>query len=483
MDMLGRIGLCVRKTAVAGWMLCPALTAAASALSITLSPGTFDDHIAGIEAVKPSSLVIEGSCDVRDMKLIAECLPQSVDTLDMSALYIAEYAYPFNSTEERGVYGQGELPPYLFAFSRFRSVSLPANTAFLPEGLFASSGIEEISLGSGIKSIGEYAFFCCSSLRKVEFSWGLERMGTGSFEGCVALEEMDLSQTAVRDFPGRFLAGCTSLTAVKLPGIIKSVGTEAFANTSLGSVSVTWETECGDFALSSMPELQSVSLDGAKSSKGLLFNNPKLSQGAITEGAYAPLYLAGASSVSDPRILVSATVLGEYSLAGISVDSLVLGAGLVEIKGNALYGINRLRLINATALKGMLPEVTEESFYGINPSEIRLGVDGDHIDAWKAHPQWSRFDLFVGNSGVDDVDDDIQGSTVLISASGKTISVKAFSPLVSVALYSAGGTLLYAASPGMAETEIDASSWGQSVVIADASDSAGNRKSIKIVID
>ncbi len=455
----------------------------ASSISVTLSPGGLAEHISRIEDERPSAVVLDGYCDVRDLRLLAERLPDSVDTLDMKALQIKRYEYPFSSSVDRGVYADGEIPPYVFAFSGFRSVVLPANTSVVSEGAFASSSIEEVCLGDGVERIGDYAFACCPRLCKATFRWRLRKIGKGAFAGCPSLKEIDFSQTAVTDFPERLLAGCTSLSSVKLPGIIKYVGTEAFANTAIGSVAVTRETECGDYALSSMPSLESVVIDGARSSKGMLFNNPRLAKGGATVGEVAPLYMVGNTSYADSRVIVSGTVVGEYSLAGIAVDSLIFGDGLREIRPNAFSRLDRLRLINAFALGGNLPEVVDESFSGMRPEGIRLGVNGDFIDVWKAHPLWGRFDIFAGISGIEDVVPDLSADDICISSDGKTVYVRASSVIASVALYSVSGSLVYASSPGNAETGIDVSAWKGSVLVADVTDVRGNRKSIKILID
>ncbi len=455
----------------------------ASSISVTLSPGGLAEHISRIEDERPSAVVLDGYCDVGVCGLLAERLPDSVDTLDMKALQIKRYEYPFSSSVDRGVYADGEIPPYVFAFSGFRSVVLPANTSVVSEGAFASSSIEEVCLGDGVERIGDYAFACCPRLCKATFRWRLRKIGKGAFEGRPSLKEIDFSQTAVTDFPERLLAGCTSLSSVKLPGIIKYVGTEAFANTAIGSVAVTRETECGDYALSSMPSLESVVIDGARSSKGMLFNNPRLAKGGATVGEVAPLYMAGNTSYADSRVIVSGTVVGEYSLAGIAVDSLIFGDGLREIRPNAFSRLDRLRLINAFALGGNLPEVVDESFSGMRPEGIRLGVNGDFIDVWKAHPLWGRFDIFAGISGIEDVVPDLSADDICISSDGKTVYVRASSVIASVALYSVSGSLVYASSPGNAETGIDVSAWKGSVLVADVTDVRGNRKSIKILID
>ncbi len=472
------------RTMVVAVLLMPSFGSSwASSISVTLSPGGLAEHISRIEDERPSAVVLDGYCDVRDLRLLAERLPDSVDTLDMKALQIKRYEYPFSSSVDRGVYADGEIPPYVFAFSGFRSVVLPANTSVVSEGAFASSSIEEVCLGDGVERIGDYAFACCPRLCKATFRWRLRKIGKGAFEGCPSLKEIDFSQTAVTDFPERLLAGCTSLSSVKLPGIIKYVGTEAFANTAIGSVAVTRETECGDYALSSIPSLESVVIDGARSSKGMLFNNPRLAKGGATVGEVAPLYMAGNTSYADSRVIVSGTVIGEYSLAGIAVDSLVFGDGLREIRPNAFSRLDRLCLINAFALGGNLPEVVDESFSGIRPEGIRLGVNGDFIDVWKAHPIWGRFDIFAGISGIEDVVPDLSADDICISSDGKTVYVRASSVIASVALYSVSGSLVYASSPGNAETGIDVSAWKGSVLVADVTDVRGNRKSIKILID
>jgi len=77
----------------------------------------------------------------------------------------------------------------------------------------------------------------------------------------------------------------------------------------------------------------------------------------------------------------------------------------------------------------------------------------------------------------------LSADDICISSDGKTVYVRASSVIASVALYSVSGSLVYASSPGNAETGIDVSAWKSSVLVADVTDVRGNRKSIKILID
>ena len=92
------------RTMVVAVLLMPSFGSSwASSLSVTLSPGGLAEHISRIEDERPSAVVLDGSCDVRDLRLLAERLPDSVDTLDMKALQIKRSEYPISSSVDRGV--------------------------------------------------------------------------------------------------------------------------------------------------------------------------------------------------------------------------------------------------------------------------------------------------------------------------------------------------------------------------------------------
>ena len=69
--------------------------------------------------------------------------------------------------------------------TQLRKVSLPAELRELGASCFEGSGIEEVTIPSRVKMIGERVFTGCKSLATVTFPLdsALEEIGAGAFQG------------------------------------------------------------------------------------------------------------------------------------------------------------------------------------------------------------------------------------------------------------------------------------------------------------
>lgn len=88
--------------------------------------------------------------------------------------------------------------------------------AIAPKAFFASSTLEQLVVGGGVREIGESAFFGCRQLVSVSFERGLEQLKDSAFAGCESLTQVTLpwGTSAV----GRMaFFGCTRLLFVKMP--------------------------------------------------------------------------------------------------------------------------------------------------------------------------------------------------------------------------------------------------------------------------
>lgn len=88
--------------------------------------------------------------------------------------------------------------------------SVPSSATKLGDYAFARSGVESVSVSSGM-SVGEGAFAGCENLKSAE--WNQSALPDGVFAGCTALDESDWSQVAT--FGQASLAGIP-VTAISL---------------------------------------------------------------------------------------------------------------------------------------------------------------------------------------------------------------------------------------------------------------------------
>lgn len=102
---------------------------------------------------------------------------------------------------------------------------------------FSETRIQEITVPSEVKKIGEYAFSDCTKLVKVKLSSGLEEIEQGAF------------------------CGCSKLTKVTLPSGLKKIGESAFYGTGIKSIIFPETTsEIGIGVVDNCPNLTNITI-------------------------------------------------------------------------------------------------------------------------------------------------------------------------------------------------------------------------------
>ena len=89
-----------------------------------------------------------------------------------------------------------------------------------------------------VKSIGELAFYGCTSLTSVTIPDSVTSIGKQAFYGCTSLSELTIGSSVVSIGTWAFQY-CTSLTSITIPDSVTSIGERAFHYcTSLTSITV-----------------------------------------------------------------------------------------------------------------------------------------------------------------------------------------------------------------------------------------------------
>jgi len=94
-------------------------------------------------------------------------------------------------------------------------------------GFCGCTGIESINLPNSLETIGEEAFFNCSSLTTVTIPKNVKRIDYGTFIGCSGLKKAILSE-GVTEISGDMFYKCTSLNSISIPNTVTSIGDKAF---------------------------------------------------------------------------------------------------------------------------------------------------------------------------------------------------------------------------------------------------------------
>ena len=103
---------------------------------------------------------------------------------------------------------------------------------------YLNKDIKEIVIGDGVTSIGDCAFWGCSSLTSIEIPDGVTSIGMSVFDSCSSLTsiEIPVGVTSLKDF---VFYGCSSLTSIAIPAGVTSIGSSAFESCrSLTSIAI-----------------------------------------------------------------------------------------------------------------------------------------------------------------------------------------------------------------------------------------------------
>ena len=131
------------------------------------------------------------------------------------------------------------------------------------------SYIKYVTLPDGLTSIGNYAFYLCSSLTSITIPNSVTSIGDDAFYECSSLTSITIPNS-VTSIGYEAFSDCSGLTSVTIGNSVTSIGYEAFAWCS-GLTSITIPnsvTSIGDWAFSSCSGLTSVTLGNSVTSIG-----------------------------------------------------------------------------------------------------------------------------------------------------------------------------------------------------------------------
>ncbi len=163
------------------------------------------------------------------------------------------YSYT-NATQKLTISGSGDMTDYDFDYNK------------APWSSYANE-IQTVELDPGITSIGNYAFYKCSSLSSVTIPNSLTSIGGAAFYFCTSLNYITIpnSVTVIGDY---VFQGCTGLTSVTIGNSVTTIGKTAFYGcSSLTSVTIPNSvTSIGQAAFKYCRSLTSVTIGNSVTS-------------------------------------------------------------------------------------------------------------------------------------------------------------------------------------------------------------------------
>ncbi|MDY2698917.1 MAG: leucine-rich repeat protein [Lachnospiraceae bacterium] len=137
------------------------------------------------------------------------------------------------------------------------------------DGVFANqNNITNLTIGSNILGISDYAFYGCATLQNVSLANGLQTIGNGAFADCIRLESCNIASNANIQAIGKdAFYNCQSLKSFTCPIGLRALGDSCFENCfNLQTVDL-----CGGGGAVSLAELGDHLFKGCKSLTSLEF--------------------------------------------------------------------------------------------------------------------------------------------------------------------------------------------------------------------
>ena len=206
-----------------------------------------------------------------------------------------------------------------------------------------------------VTSIGEGAFFECSSLTSVTIGNSVTSIGNAAFADCSGLSSVTIPNSVTSIGVAAF-ADCSSLTSIEIPNSVTSIGEQAFWGCS-GLTSVTIPnsvTSIGDYAFNKCSGLTSMTIPNSVT--------------RIGSEAFS-----GCSSLTSVTIPNSVTSIGEQAFYTCSsLTSVTIPNSVTSIGYDAFYGCSSLTSVTLNS-NTIVDDSNIKSIFGEQVTEYILG--------------------------------------------------------------------------------------------------------------
>ena len=261
--------------------------------------------------------------------------------------------------------------------SSLTSVTIPSSvTSIGYQAFFGCSGLTSVTISEGVTSIGSSAFEGCYRLTSVTIPSSVTSIGSSAFEGCTGLTSVTISE-GVTSIGSSAFSDCSSLTSVTIPSSVTSIERDAFYYcSSLTSVTIPSSvTSIGMWAFSGCEKISSVYISDIAAWCRISFGNAYANPFCYAKN----LYLNG-ELVTDLVIPGGGTSLAEYLFYNCSsINTLEIPSSVTKIGGNAFRGGN----LSLVKFNGPPPSSVSNIAFTAN-SYISGYYPATYATAWEA---------------------------------------------------------------------------------------------------
>lgn len=298
--------------------------------------------------------------------------------------------------DDANPYANGKAKPLLNG-APLESLTLNADVPF---GKYKNSTwLKNVTLATGVTSIGAEAFMGCSKLTSVTFSGAeITSIGDRAFRGCSALEGITLPES-VTSIGEEAFRNCENknFKEFTIPASCESLGQGAFVYcTQLKTITILSSIDIPYLCFQNCGNLQKVITTTTKNiGHDAFYNCANLTEVPVTDELTAIDYNAFYGCKKLTTLMLSErgelATIGKSAFNGcIGVTMVSLPATISEIKENAFSGCTALADVYCLKETTPVPVIYGTTFGG-RESEIRLHVT--NIDDYANADNWKNFQI------------------------------------------------------------------------------------------
>ena len=248
-----------------------------------------------------------------------------------------------------------------------KEVIITGGASIGEDAFWECTSLTSVTIGDGVTSIGGSAFRGCASLSTVVIGNGVTSIGSYAFEWCTNIVSATMPAHAINDIPQVSLETvvitsgdsigdyafryCDSLTSITIPDSVTSIGSSAFYSCdSLTSITIPDSvTSIGESAFSGCDNLQYNEYGNA-----LYLGND--------ENPYVVLIKAKDKSITSVDINASTKVIYGYAFSDCtSLTSVTIPDGVTSIGSYAFYNCTSLATV---AIPDSVTSIRNQAFQG-----------------------------------------------------------------------------------------------------------------------
>lgn len=261
---------------------------------------------------------------------------------------------------------------------------------------YLNKDIKEIVIGDGVTSIGDCAFWGCSSLTSIEIPGGVTSIGMSVFDSCSSLTsiEIPVGVTSLKDF---VFYGCSSLTSITIPEGLTSIGSSAFEScSSLTSIAIlAGVTSIGESAFKDCIKLNTIYCY-KNSTADKYTDYPSIAKKVYLDDATTTAFNFNSStgtitgySGSEKVVNIPSNIGGIYVKAigenafknNTDIETVIIPEGVSSIEDFAFYKCTGLKYVS---IPESVTSVSEDGFYRCGALNVtcKKGSTADNISLY-----------------------------------------------------------------------------------------------------